>query len=151
VLIAPAIEVSNERSPLFSTRFWHEFSKWTLPSSSIAKSPFELDVRDETERNRPLRNQFSPRSVIDNAFVLMDENRGRAGEIETPLLMFVSTEDKIIDTPSIEQYYEQWSGEPKKLVKLSDSGHMIPVDVEWETVKDEINDFAIRVATGSKE
>ena len=144
VLLAPAIEVSDERSPIGTARFWHEVSKWALPFSRIAHSPFQLDVREPSEQNRPERNRFSPRTVVDQTFQLMDENRARAGDLDVPLLMFVSPEDKIISTPAIETYYRGWAGEPKKLVRLENSGHMIPVDLDWKTVESEIAEFATR-------
>ena len=77
VLIAPAVEVSDKRSPLLPVRFWHEFSKRVLPASTITCSPFEMDARDPAERDRPLRNRFTPRTVVNHTFQLMDSLRRR--------------------------------------------------------------------------
>lgn len=141
VLLAPAIEVSNSRSPILPTRFWHEFSKYALPSTSITYSPFKMDAKDPAEQERPLRNRFSPRTVVDETFKLIDENRGRAGEIHCPTLVFNAVEDQVVDPAAIETFYEQCASAAKELVRLEDSGHMVAVDVEWMKVVVETNDF----------
>ncbi len=144
VLLAPAIKVSNQRSPLLSVRFWHRFSRLALPSSTISFSPFEMDAHDPQERDRRLRNRFTPRSVVDNTFRLIDANRGRAGELEIPCLIFLSTTDQVIDSSAIEEFYNEYGGTPKELIELNNSGHMIPVDLEWPTVANEIDEFLQR-------
>ena len=141
VLLAPAVRVSDKRSPLFSVRFWHRFSKLALPASKISYTPFEMDAHDPEERERPLRNRFTPRTVVDNTFRLIDANRGRAAELKLPTLFFLSTTDQVIDSAAIEAYYNACGGDPKKLVQLEDSGHMIPVDLQWELVVEEIDVF----------
>lgn len=141
VLLAPAIEVSNLRSPIFPTRFWHEFGKIALPSTTITYSPFEMDARDPAERDRPDRNRFSPRRVVDNTFQLIDANRGRADELELPMLIFLSTTDQVVDSVAIEDFFEHSASSDKRLIRLENSGHMIPVDLEWRTVVEEIDRF----------
>ena len=141
VLLAPAIEVASDRVPVGTALFWHRFSCWTLPFSRVAYSPFSLDVNDPAEKDRPDRNRFSPRSVVEYTFQLIAENRGRASQLELPLLMLVAPEDKIIDTAAIEAFYEQWGSTDKRLVRLENSGHMIPVDKDWEQVQREILKF----------
>lgn len=141
VLIAPAIQVSDVRSPLLPTRFWHEFSKWTLPFSHTLSSPFSMDVRDEEEKDRPHRNTFSPRSIVDQTFLLADANRGQAGKLTLPCLVFLAQEDQVVDSPAIADYYEQLGSSRKKLVVLENSGHVIPIDLEWQEVTRQIVEF----------
>lgn len=141
VLITPAIAVSNERSPLLPTRFWHEFSKYVLPFTHTTCSPFEMDAQDPAERNREYRNVFSPRSVVDQTFELIDHNSGRASEIRKPTLMFLSESDQVVDSAAIATYFQELSAKPKELVRLSNSGHMVPVDYEWALVVDRIAEF----------
>ena len=140
-LIAPAVAVSNERSPLLPTRFWHEASKFILPFSTTTCSPFNLDVRDPEERERPFRNTFSPRTIVDCTFRLLDQNRHRAAEIEIPSLIFLATTDKIVSSPAIKTYWDKLGSQRKKLVSLDNSGHMVPVDLEWRSVTTHIIKF----------
>lgn len=141
VLLAPAIAVSNARSPVLPTRFWHEFGKWALPSTKITKSPFEIDVHDPAEKSLPHRNVFSPRSVVDHTFQLTDNNLNQFKEISLPTLVFVAPDDQVVDPDAIRTFYEQISSDDKQLVEVSHSGHVIPVDLDWEQVVDEIAQF----------
>ena len=141
VLIAPAIEVSNIRSPILPTRFWHEFSKYVLPFSTITYSPFDMDAKDPSEQDRPLRNRFSPRTVVDETFLLTDKNRGRAGEIRCPTLVFNAVQDQVVDSPAIDLFFKECGASQKEIVHLSESGHMVPVDLEWKTVVAKIHAF----------
>ncbi|MEM7476322.1 MAG: alpha/beta fold hydrolase [Planctomycetota bacterium] len=141
VLLAPAIEVSSKRSPMFSTRFWHEFNKIALPSTRVTCSPYPMDAKDEQEQERELRNIFSPTQVVDNTFQLIDANRGRAKEISIPALVILATDDTVVDSPAIESFYEGLGSSKKKLVKLDNSGHMVPVDFEWQDIVAETRSF----------
>ncbi len=149
VLLAPAIEVSNERSPVFTAETWHRFSSYTLPFSRIAKSPFEYDARDPSERDFVGRNVFSPRRVVDNTYQLIRGNRGRADEIKLPVRVFVSPTDAIIDPDSVKLFYEKLGSKNKKLIVADKAGHAIPIDYGWETVVTEIESFAHELASGS--
>jgi alpha-beta hydrolase superfamily lysophospholipase len=142
VLIAPAIEVSNVRSPVFSTRFWHEFAKRTLLFTQIVLSPFEYDVHDPDVLPTIPRKQFTPRAVVDQTFALIDQNRGNASRIEIPLLMLVSPTDQVISTPAAEAYFEEWGSSLKFLQTQHDSGHLIPLDYGWRDAVSAIVRFA---------
>ncbi len=148
VLLAPAIDTASVRSPFLTTRFWHEFSKWTLPFSQTAMSPFEYDAKDPKEQQVKLRNKFSPRSVVNSMYHLIDENRDRAGEIKTPARFFVSPDDQVVDTATVKNFYQAWGAENKSLTELDNSGHAIPIDFDWKDVADEVEAFANELAEG---
>ena len=141
VLITPAVQVSSRRSPVLSTRFWHEFSKVMLPFSTVACSPFAMDARDPAEREREYRNVFTPRSVVDNTFRLIDANAGRADEIQVPSLFFLAVEDPVVDSPAIEGFFNACGAADKELVRLDNSGHMAPVDLQWPLIVEELDEF----------
>jgi alpha-beta hydrolase superfamily lysophospholipase len=149
VLLAPAVEVSNRRSPLLSTRVWHEIGRRLLLFTSITYSPFPNDCHDPRERDYPGRMPFTPLASVDQTFRLIDNNRGRAGEFETPLLMVVTKADCVIDWQAAARFYEQAPATPKARRLLTNTGHAIPVDYDWEIVTREIAEF-VR-ATGSSE
>ena len=141
VLIAPAIEVSNARSPVFSTRFWHEFSNRTLWFTSIVLSPFDYDVHDpEVIRTIP-QKQFTPRAIVDQTFALIDQNRGQASQMDVPLLMILSPSDQVIDTPAAEAYFNDWGTEKKTLLLQTRAGHLIPLDYGWQDAVSAIVQF----------
>ena len=141
VLIAPAIEVSNARSPFFSTRFWHEFANRTLLFTRIVLSPFAYDVLDPDVIPTIPQKQFTPRTIVDQTFAMIDQNRGQASRIDVPLLMIVSATDQVIDTPAAEAYFKAWGTRVKTLHVQSQAGHMIPLDYGWQNAVSAIVQF----------
>lgn len=142
VLLAPAVEVSSSRSPIFSTRAWHEFATHVLVFTDTLSSPFTIDTRDPNITDWPGRTPFTPVAVVDELYGLMDRNRTRAMDFRTPVLMVLSRTDRVVDTPSCEAYYNALGAEQKSLLMLEESGHAIPVDQEWMRVVDSIDEFA---------
>jgi esterase/lipase len=141
VLIAPAVEVSDRRSPLLSTRAWHEIAKWLLPFTKITSSPFTNDCHDIAAGDYAGRTTFTPLAVADQTFQLVDANRGRAAEFKTPLMMVLAKDDQVIDWEAAERFYQEASSEPKTIRFMEDCGHAIPVDNGWEDLTREVADF----------
>ncbi len=141
VLLAPAVDVSDRRSPLFSTRAWHEFAKWTLPFTRITSSPFSNDCHDTEAGDYPGRTTFTPLAVAEETFQLIDANRGRAAQFKTPLMMVLAKDDQVIDWEAAERFYQEASSEPKTIRFMEDCGHAIPVDNGWESLTGEIAVF----------
>ena len=148
VLLAPAINTSSVRSPFLTPRFWHEFGRYTLPFTRVVMSPFEYDAKDPEQLAVRLRNKFSPRTVISNLYQLIDQNRGRGDEIQTPTRIFYSPDDQVVDVEAILSFHESLNTTNKKLIKAENSGHAIPVDLDWQMVVDEIHRFANELAVG---
>ncbi len=142
VLIAPAIEVSNQRSPVFSTRFWHEFSNRTLLSTRIVLSPFPYDMHDLVAVKTIPQTQFTPRPIVDQTFSMIDQNRGLAPRFQVPLLMILSPSDQVIDSSAAEEYFKAWGTPEKRLVWQERAAHMIPLDYDWELAAAAIAEFA---------
>lgn len=138
VLLAPAVAVSDSRSPILSTRSWHEISQDLLLFTNTVKSPYPLDCRDENKSDHPGRSPFTPAVVIDQLFQLMDRNAPRAAEWTVPLTMILSSTDPVVSTPAAKAYFEAMGVEDKKLIVLDWSGHAIPLDQEWKTVVEAI-------------
>jgi carboxylesterase len=145
VLLTPAVEVSNARSPVLSARAWHEISERSLVFVRVLSSPYPLDCRDPERADHPGRTPFTPKSVVDQLFKLVDTNRGRAEEITLPTTVVVAIDDPIVDTPAAERFYEELGTADKNLVRLDDSGHEVTLDWQWKEVADAI---AQRAAAG---
>jgi len=141
VLLAPAVEVSNRRSPLLSTRAWHEIGRRLLWFTRITSSPFPNDCRDPAQREYPGRTVFVPVAVVDQTFALLDANRGRAPELNTPLLMVLAKDDQVVDWEAAEQFYQAASSEQKAIRFMAESGHVISLDYGWEELTHEIAAF----------
>ena len=141
VLLAPAVEVSDERSPVLPVRWWHEFGKRTLLFSWNTHSPFEADCLDPEGRDHAGQTPFTPVAVADQTFQLIDHNRGRASEVKTPLLLFLSRGDQAIDWRAAAEFFDQVPGNRNRLVFLENSGHVIPLDYDWPIVADAVTEF----------
>ncbi len=141
VLLAPAVDVSSRRSPLFSTQTWHSIGNALLMFTKVTESPFGYDAHDPAEQEYEMGTIFSPRSVIDETFRVIELNRGRAKEFKTPLKLVVSKDDQIIDWEAARDFYQQCSSEPKSLDYCPDAGHAIPVDYHWKELTAKIVAF----------
>lgn len=138
VLLTPAVEVSNARSPVLSARTWHEVSERSLMFVRVLRSPYPLDCRDPARAEHPGRTPFTPKCVVDQLFKLMDNNSGRAAEITLPTTVVVAVDDPVVDTPAAERFYEELGATEKDLVRLDNSGHEVTLDWQWQEVADAI-------------
>jgi carboxylesterase len=141
VLLAPAVEVSDRRSPLLSARAWHEIGRRLLWFTTVTSSPFPNDCRDPAQREYPGRTPFVPTAVVDQTFALLDNNRGRAAEFNAPLLMVLAKDDQVVDWEAAERFYRKASSEEKSIRFMEKSGHVIPLDYGWEDLTAEIAEF----------
>ena len=141
VLLAPAVEVSNRRSPLLSTRAWHAIARHALLFTKVTNSPFPNDCHDAAEGEYPGRTPFMPVAVADQTLQLIDSNLGRAAELKITLMMVLAKDDQVVDWRAAEQFYRQASSEDKVIQFMEDSGHAIPVDHGWEDLTHEIAGF----------
>lgn len=141
VFLAPAIEVSNIRSPLAGTRFWHEASQYALLFTRMTESPFDYDACDPEVRDNPFAAPFTPRTVINETFKLIDANRNQAEKIEIPVLIVLGEHDHVVDNQAAEAFFNQLGSDRKKLLILPEAAHAIPVDYGWKQATDEILAF----------
>lgn len=144
VLLAPAVRVSDERSPVFSTRAWHEFSERAFLFTSVLHSPFGMDCHDPAHPDHPGRCPFTPIGVVEEMFTILDDNESRVGEFQTPMLMVVADADRVTDTAAARNFFALAKSQPKELLELTNSGHSIPLDYEWQRACDETIRFAER-------
>lgn len=140
-LLAPLIDVSSERSPLLGPRAWHAIGRRTLLFTRIVENPYPLDARSEEARGYDLFTPFAPVDVTTQIFELVDRIEGRAGELRTPLLLVLAGEDPIVDNGAAEQFYDECASPKRKLVRIEEAGHLLPLDTGREGVADEIAAF----------
>lgn len=143
VLIAPAVEVSNARSPLLSTKTCQALANRLLLFTTVTQTPFEIDAHDPAQRDPPGRTLFTPRPVVDELFALLEENRGRAGEFQTRLMMVLSKDDQVVDHQAAQRFLEEAASPTKRagVRFMEDAGHQIPLDHGWKELTREIGLF----------
>lgn len=128
VLIAPALAVSNRRSPLLPTRVWHEFGRWTLLFTRFVESPFTMDVHDPERRDYTYGSSFAHRGAIDELYRLTDRVREGDVPFRTPMMMILSRDDQIVSWQAAEHFLRQGSSPENLLVFAPDTGHELPID-----------------------
>jgi len=141
ILFAPGNAVSNERSFLLSPRTWHEIVSRLFVFTWCTKSPFENDIHDPDEQDYDWGTQFTPLTLIDEAFGLIDVIKKRGSEFSTPMMMVLSKEDKIIDWQAAKRFYDGAKSNEKSLHFMEDAGHVIPIDNGWREVTIETIEF----------
>jgi carboxylesterase len=102
ILLAPLVQVSPERSPLLPPRRWHAFGRFTLISTRVVETPFEVNATTPEARAYDRNTRFTPRAVFDEVYFLLGELDGRAAEFRTPLLMVLGHHDEVIDNAAAE-------------------------------------------------
>jgi carboxylesterase len=154
-LMAPAIEVSNQRSPLLPTRFWRALGDRLLWFSTIYQSPYDRnDCSDPQYRNPSWKSPFSSRNIVQQTFGLMDHNRHVAAAIYLPVLMFLSRNDQVTDWQAAERYFNRLGSRQKQLRFYDTSGHAMTVDQDWQSITGDLVEFVRQLegdrATGNR-
>ncbi len=147
VLLAPAVDVSNYRSPLFPTRYWQTIGHWLFLFTTVYESPFDRnDARDPNVRNPVGKPPFSTRNIVQESMGLMDYNRDRASEIRLPLLMVLTRDDRVVDWAASERFFDATSSSFKRICFFDTSGHALPVDHDWPAITQQIVGFLQQVS-----
>jgi len=141
VLLAPPIAVNNRRSPVLSVRTWHRISRRLLLFTRVVENFMPLDAHSEEAQRYDGHNKYYPIRVNDSLFATLDRLQGQAANIETPVLMILSREDAIINTPAAAAYFEQLGSSAKRLEYATDAGHMLPIDNGWQQLADQAAAF----------
>jgi carboxylesterase len=146
-LLAPAIDVANHRSPVLPTRFWQSIANRLFLFTKYYESPFDRnDARDPAERNPQYKSPFSPRSVTVESFRLMDTIRPKAAEIQIPVLMILTRDDRVVDWVAAETFFQGLPPGFRELVFFDGSGHALTVDYDWRRVAAAVGDFSAKVS-----
>jgi esterase/lipase len=150
VLLAPAIAVSNARSPLLPTRTWHAIGCRTLLFSHLTESPFRFDAQHPDAEHYQWMSRFAYLSTYAELFALFDGAANGADQFRVPFLMAISRQDRVVDSPAAERFFESAPGYPKRLLDLERSGHALPIEKGWQALTDEITDFCWSVDPSSR-
>lgn len=147
VLLAPALALSDARSPLLPSRTWHALSSRLLVFTTEFVSPFAgNDAADPSVRNFAYKPPFVSRTVATQAIDLMRALTGTAADVMTPVLMVLTRDDRVVDWRAAHRYF-RGIGAAQKTVRFYDrSRHALTVDYDWMNIVDDIDAFARRLA-----
>ena len=150
IVLAPLIQVSKRRSPLLPPAVWFQLARVTLGLSPTFESCFSEDgVAVDDTAFCYKRDRFIPFCVYRGLFELVRSNRGRAEELRCPVFAVTAERDSVIDTPSALRWLDRCPG-PKEIRPMTDIGHVIPLEIGWQTLTDDIGGFILQHAERSR-
>ncbi len=141
ILLAPLIEVSSKRSPVFKARTWFQIVDHAAIFTDLTEMAFPVDVHDAVVLQHVVRDQFVPRSIYRQMFSLTDAARGRAGELHMPVLLAYAPQDKVADADAAVNFVRESKSARKVIFCAQDSGHVITWDLGWEKCVDAVDRF----------
>ena len=111
------------------------------------------DIRDDAERIRlkPLSYDKTPLKAALQLKKLFDHVHLDLAEIYSPVLLIHSVNDHVTDYRGSELVYERISSEYKEILTLTESYHVLTLDVERHIVYREIIKFVKRIVESSAE
>lgn len=141
ILLAPLVQVADDRSPFLPARTWFEVLRSQLRQTPYLENPFPRDIRDP-EAGRYLPDEpFFPLSIYTELFVLMDRIHGGAAAIEVPVWMGLSPHDQVIDSAAAAAFFEELASPRKQQIQFTASGHMMMIDYDRDRVAEAIHAF----------
>jgi carboxylesterase len=132
ILYSPAVKVAN---PLIHLAPAMKYLVRRRPK------PDGSDLVEPLIEERTWSYEYFPSFAAHELLKLIGRSRDLLPELSCPLLVVHSTGDDVIRADSAQYAYERAGSSDKKLVKLHDSGHVLTVDREWETVAEETYRF----------
>jgi pimeloyl-ACP methyl ester carboxylesterase len=102
---------------------------------------FPPDLHDPAARPLMREDVFMPRIVFRELFSVLQRNRDRAKTFALPLLMVLGKPDLVIDDAAAVRFFADYCG-PKRRLIAAKSGHILPIDYDWEMIVDEMTKFA---------
>jgi carboxylesterase len=132
VLYSPAVRVANRLIWLAPVL------KYLVPKKPKSA---ETDLTDPEAVHRTWSYEAYPVFAAHELFKLIRRTRPLLPRVTCPLLIMHSTGDQDIAADSAQYTYERVDSPDKELVTLHNSGHVITVDSEWETVAEKTYAF----------
>ncbi len=136
LLYAPALRISNRLLPLASL--------YKRVRAVRPKGPSNLV--DPTALDRLWSYDHEPIGAAGQLWRGQRQVRPRLPEIVCPTLIFHSTQDTTVPAAAAQEVLAGLGSDDKQLVTLTNSGHCLTIDGEWEQVAEQSWDFVRRVA-----
>jgi len=139
VLYAPMFEISDERSPVLSTRQWFEAGDRILPRRMLVESLFPDHTRVHPPRPRTLRDPFVPNHIYRLLYQTMDELRKAAATMDVPVHLVLPGEDRVVRSDAASEWFESLTAPVKTLHIEEPAGHVLPLDLNFSREADRIH------------
>ena len=149
VLLAPLIDVSTSRSFLLSPRTWFELAQRLLLRVRIVENALPIDTCDpHVEATHP-RDRFIHVAVYRALFHAIDHLSQAPLHTDIPFLILLAQHDHVVSNQAAERFFLQSDIPDLQQITLQHSGHVIPLDPEWEDASRHILAFIqkIRITT----
>ena len=142
ILLAPLIEVSSRRSPVFSARTWFKIADHLAIFSDMTEMAFPVDAHDPQVRANAVRDQFVPRAIYRELFSLTDSVRGRGKELRVPVFLAYAEDDRVASPQAARTFVESATNAPRnEILCQTNSGHVVTWDFGWEKAVERAFDF----------
>ncbi len=111
--------------------------KYVLPK--VAKS--EDFFTDSAAKERLWAYDYTPTTAAHEVLKLIRETKRLLAQVTCPVLVMHSTKDPEINPASARYVYDRISSTDKQIILLHNSGHVLALDSEWETVAENTYEF----------
>ncbi len=139
VLYAPMFEISDERSPVLSTRQWFEAGDRILPRRMLVESLFPDHTRVHPPRPRTLRDPFVPNHIYRLLYQTMDELRDTGARLDFPVHLVLPGEDHVVSSDTANAWFDALTTPVKTLHIEEPAGHVLPLDLNFSREADRIH------------
>ena len=139
-VLTPLLQPSSKRSLGISPGLLFRFSHRLLFFTHTLENVMPMNTVDSSMATYP-RDPFIPKSVYVNMFTLLSNLSGAATSIQTPCLMILAEEDRVIDNAVATTFFNGLPVESKLLLTYEHSGHPIPIDSEWRRATQDMISF----------
>ena len=144
VALAPMIEVSRKRCPVLPAGIWFRLARVALSLSPTFESCFSADgVAFDDPAFTYRRDRFIPFPVYVGMFALIADNSRQAARLRQPLFLATSGRDSVVDSAASLRWAAASAG-PKAVRELPDASHVIPLEIGWQELCDDIAAFILK-------
>jgi carboxylesterase len=140
VLLCPYLALRHQWYYLLPLEAWLFSLGWLLPDLPW----WHLPLRDASMRQLAEAIVFYRTfnlAAVRSAIELINQVKGELPQIQTPTLIMQACQDSIVDPAGAEIIYQRLGSTTKRLHWLSQSDHIVPLDVEREEVFREVGSF----------
>jgi alpha-beta hydrolase superfamily lysophospholipase len=130
ILYAPMFAVSDDRSPLLSSRQWFEIGKAILPDGMLVESLFPDHARIGKPRPRQVRDPFVPVRIFKYLYQEMDVLLALPPSLTLPLRLVLPGEDRVVKNAVSRAWFDSVQAPGKELLILQDAGHVLPLELD---------------------
>jgi carboxylesterase len=136
ITYAPALQFRNKFAPLAP------YLKYLTKTLTWRKTNLSASIVDD----RWCGYGIDSIPAISQFLQLQERVQQRLNDINQPIIIFQGMLDQSVDPSGAQKIYDSVRSEDKNLIWLNQSGHIVTLDIEWQTVAMKTADFVERVS-----